>query len=61
MANAEAMEYRLFCPICNDYFTQLVVIHELPENFNIEPHLAGMVERHNHKAYQEAKAQKDKS
>jgi hypothetical protein len=53
------MEYRLFCPICNDYFTQLVVLHKLPKNFKIDSYLAGMVESHNHKAFQDAKAQKD--
>jgi hypothetical protein len=59
MANARWMEYRLFCPICNDYFTRLVTLHKLPKNFKIDPYLAGMVERHNHKAFQDAKAQKD--
>jgi hypothetical protein len=44
MANARWMEYRLFCPICNDYFTQLVVFHKLPKNFKMDPHLAGIVE-----------------
>jgi hypothetical protein len=58
MANAKWMEYRLFCPVCNDYFTQLVVLHKLPKNFKIDPYLAGMVESHNHKAFQGAKAQK---
>jgi hypothetical protein len=53
------MEYRLFCPICNDYFTQLVVLHKLPKNFKMDPYMAGIVERHDHKAFQDAKAQKD--
>ena len=60
-AKAEWMEYRLFCPICNDYFTQLVVLHKLSSNFKIESYLAGMVENHDHKAYREAKAEKEKS
>jgi hypothetical protein len=59
MANARWMEYRLFCPICNDYFTQLVIRHKLPKNFKIDPYLSGMVERHNHKAFQDAKTPKD--
>ena len=59
MANARRMEYRLFCPICNDYFTQLVVLHKLPKNFKMDPYMAGIVERHDHKAFQDAKAQKD--
>jgi hypothetical protein len=58
MADAEWKEYRLFCPICQDHFTQLVVLHKLPRGFKIEPYLAGMVESHDHKAYQEAKAKK---
>ena len=57
MANAKWMEYRLFCPICKDHFTKLVVLHKLPRNFKIDSYLAGMVESHNHKAFQEAKAQ----
>ena len=61
MANAKWMEYRLFCPICNDYFTQLVVLHKLPKNFQIDPYLAGMVESHDHKACQDAKAQKSQA
>lgn len=61
MANAEWKEYRLFCPVCNVYFTQLVVLQKLPKNFKIEPYLAGMVKSHDHKAYQEAQAQKEKS
>lgn len=61
MADAIFKEYRLFCPICNDYFTQLVVLQKLPKNFNIEPYLAGMVESHNHQEYQEAKAKKEES
>jgi len=35
----------------------LVVLHKLPRNFKIDSYLAGMVESHNHKAFQEAKAQ----
>jgi hypothetical protein len=61
MPDAEWIEYRLFCPACDDYFTQLVALHQLPRNFDIDSHLTGMVERHNHKAYQEARAQKEKS
>jgi hypothetical protein len=52
MANATYKEFKLFCPICNVTFTQLVVLHKLPENFNIDRYLAGMVESHNHKEYQ---------
>jgi hypothetical protein len=60
VAKAEWLEFRLFCPVCNVHFTQLVVLHKLPKNFKIEPYLAGMVESHDHKAVQEAQAKKDK-
>jgi C4-type Zn-finger protein len=56
MTDAIWKEFRLFCPVCNDTFTQLVVIHKVPANFKIEPYLEGMVERHDHQAYQQAKA-----
>ena len=56
MTDAIWKEFRLFCPVCNDHFTQLVVIHKVPANFNIEPYLEGMIESHNHQAFQLAKA-----
>jgi hypothetical protein len=59
MANASFVEYELFCPVCNVNFKQLVVLHKLPKNFNIDGYLAGMVERHDHAAYQKAKAERD--
>ncbi|MGA2832266.1 MAG: hypothetical protein ABSE55_04265 [Terracidiphilus sp.] len=49
--------FELFCPVCNTTFNQLVVLHKVPEGFKIDKYLAGMVENHNHKAYQAAKAQ----
>lgn len=55
MADAIWREYELFCPVCNAYFTQLVVLHEVPEGFEIGPYLAGFVERHGHEAFQEAR------
>ena len=61
MAKARWMMYTLFCPVCNDYFKELVVIYKVPKNFDIEPHLAGMVERHDHNAFQEAKAQMERA
>jgi len=45
----------LFCPVCNATFNQLVVLHKVPKGFKIDKYLAGMVENHDHKAYQEAK------
>ena len=56
MTDAIWTQFRLFCPVCNDHFTQLVVIHKVPENFKIESYLAGMVEGHDHQAFQQAKA-----
>ena len=47
----------LFCPVCNATFNQLVVLHKVPKGFKIDKYLAGMVENHDHKAYQAAKAQ----
>ena len=61
MADAIWKEYELFCPVCNAHFKQLVVLHKVPENFEIAPWLAGFVERHDHKAFQEAQRQKARS
>jgi hypothetical protein len=51
------MEYRFFCPICNDYFTQLIVLHKFPKNFEMDLYLVGIVVGRDHKAFQDAKAQ----
>ena len=58
MADASWKEYELFCPVCNAHFRQLVALHKLPKNFDITPYLDGFVERHDHKAWQEAQRQK---
>ena len=58
MADAISKEYELFCPVCNAYFKQLVVLHKVPKNFDITPYLDGFVERHDHKAWQEAQRKK---
>ena len=58
MAEAIWNEYELFCPVCNTHFKQLVVLHKVPENFDIAPYLAGFVESHDHKAWQEAQRKK---
>lgn len=58
MADASWMEYELFCPVCNAYFKQLVVLHEAPENFDVAAYLDGFVERHDHKAWQEGQRKK---
>ena len=49
-------EYELYCPVCDHTFKQLVVLHKVPEDFDMGPHLQGMVERHDHAAYQAWKA-----
>ena len=61
MASAEFREYTLFCPVCNVNFKQLIVLHKLPKNFNVDRVLADAVERHDHKAYQDAQVQKNKA
>jgi hypothetical protein len=61
MPDASWKEYELFCPVCNAHFIQLVVLHKVPKNFDITPYLAGFVERHDHKAWQEAQQKKAES
>ena len=61
MADAIWKEYELFCPVCNAHFKELVVLNKVPKNFDITPYLAGFVERHDHKAFQEAQRQKAQS
>ena len=61
MASAEFKEYTLFCPVCKVNFKQLIVLHKLPKNFNVDRILANAVESHNHQAYQDAQAQKNKA
>jgi hypothetical protein len=56
MAYAIWKEYELYCPVCDHTFKQLVVLHKVPEGFEIEPYLAGFVAGHDHKAYQEYRA-----
>jgi hypothetical protein len=45
--------FRPFCPTCNDTFTLMAV---LPREANVDAYLSDAVARHDHKAYQEAKA-----
>ncbi len=42
----------LYCPVCETTFNQLVVLHKAPMGFKIDKYLAGMVENHDHQAYQ---------
>lgn len=57
MADAIWKEYQLYCPVCDVKFKQLVVLHKLPKGFKIDPYLAGMVEQHDHQAYQASRKQ----
>ena len=61
MANAIFREYRLYCPICDHTFTQVVVLHKLPKDFNVDSVLANCVASHDHKAYQDAMKQKNET
>ncbi len=45
--------FRPFCPVCNENFTLMAV---LPKDANVDSYLSDAVARHDHKAYQEAKA-----
>ena len=61
MSNANVREYTLFCPVCRANFIQLVVLHKLPKDFNVDSILADAVARHDHKAYQDAMEQKNEA
>jgi hypothetical protein len=61
MANASFREYQLYCPICDHTFTQLLVLHKLPKDLNVDSILANCVAGHDHKAYQDAKARKNQT
>jgi hypothetical protein len=45
--------FRPFCPTCNEAFTLMAV---LPKDANVDAYLTDAVARHDHKAWQEAKA-----
>lgn len=53
MAIPNVKRFRPFCPACNESFTLMAV---LPTNSDVDKYLADAVARHDHKAYQEAKA-----
>jgi hypothetical protein len=46
--------FRPFCPVCNENFTVMAV---LPKEASVDAYLADVVNRHDHKAYQESKQQ----
>ncbi|MGE5644471.1 MAG: hypothetical protein ACM336_01640 [Acidobacteriota bacterium] len=56
MAIPNVTRFRPFCPTCNDNFTLMAVI---PKNgsVDVDKYIAEAVARHDHKAFQEAKAQ----
>jgi C4-type Zn-finger protein len=56
MSKSINLEYELYCPVCDHTFKQPVFLHKVPDDFDIEPYLAGMVERHDHAAYQAYRA-----
>ena len=52
MAIPNVKRFRPFCPECGESFTVMSV---LPKDANLEQYLAGVVSRHDHKAYQDSK------
>lgn len=53
MAIANVKRFRPFCPTCNESFTLMAV---LPKEADVDKYLADAVSRHDHKAFQDAKA-----
>ncbi len=54
MAIPNVRRFRPFCPVCNENFTLMAVV---PKEADVNAYLSDAVSRHDHKAYQEAKAQ----
>jgi len=57
MAIPNVKRFRPFCPTCNDTFTLMAV---LPKGSDQDKYLSDAVQRHDHKAFQEAKQQQFK-
>ncbi len=57
MAIPNIRRFRPFCPTCNDSYTLMAV---LPTDTDVDSYLKDAVERHDHKAYQDAKTQQFK-
>jgi hypothetical protein len=53
MAIPNVKRFRPYCPTCSDNFTVMAV---LPKEADVDRYLADAVVRHDHKAFQEAKA-----
>jgi len=61
MNDAIWREYELYCPVCNAPFKQLVMLHKVPDDFDIAPYLQGFIERHDHNAFEESRRQKSQA
>ena len=57
MAIPNVKRFRPFCPTCNESYTLMAV---LPNDANVDAFLADAVARHDHKAFNDAKAQQNK-
>jgi hypothetical protein len=57
MAIPNVRRFRPFCPTCNETFTLMAV---LPSGTDVNDYLKDAVQRHDHKAFQEAKQQQFK-
>ena len=53
MAIPNVKRFRPFCPTCNENFSLMAV---LPKDANVDSFLNDAVARHDHKAFQDAKA-----
>jgi hypothetical protein len=54
MAIPNVKRFRPFCPVCNENFTLMAV---LPKDADQDAYVKDAIQRHDHKAYQEAKQQ----
>jgi hypothetical protein len=54
MAIPNVKRFRPFCPVCNENFTLMAV---LPKDADQDAYVKDAVQRHDHKAWQEAKQQ----
>jgi hypothetical protein len=57
MAIPNVKRFRPHCPTCNETYTLMAV---LPKDVDVDKFLVDAVARHDHKAFQEAKAQQFK-
>jgi hypothetical protein len=57
MAIPNIKRFRPFCPTCNESYTLMAV---LPKDANVDAFLTEAVTRHDHKAFNDMKAQQTK-